>query len=131
MRAAWIGLGLAFTAVGFAGLALPLLPGTPFFLLAAWAFARSSPRLLQWLLDLPHVGRAIRDYRSGLGIPRRAKLLAAVVASGAVAASALATSSAALRIGVISAGVVGVGYVVFRVPTREVVLAARESSPEG
>ena len=127
MRVAWIFLGLAFTALGFAGLALPLLPGTPFFLLAAWAFARSSPRLLAWLLSLPHSGQAIRDSRNGLGMPRRAKLAAAAVASVAVGTSAIVATSMVVKVAVLLAGVLGVGYVLLRVPTREVVLAAERS----
>lgn len=130
MRAAWVALGLAFTALGFAGLALPLLPGTPFFLLAAWAFARSSPRLHDWLLSLPHIGQGIRDYRDGLGIPRRVKLVAALMASLAVGLSAALAPSLAVKLAVLLAGVAGVGFVLLRVPTREVVLAARAREPD-
>lgn len=130
MRWLWIALGLFSTGLGFAGLALPLLPGTPFFLLAAYAFARSSPRLLAWLHRLPHVGPMIADYRAGLGIPRRTKWLAASVAALAITTSAALAPSAWAKVGILSLGAVGVGFVLFRVPTREVVLAERaEADP--
>ncbi len=55
-------LGLVCTAVGIAGLILPLLPGTVFLLIAAWAFSRSSERLHLWLFHHPRFGRTIRDW---------------------------------------------------------------------
>ena len=53
--------------------AKPLLPTTPFLLLAAACFARSSRRLYAWLLGLRGVGPALQDFREGRGIPARAK----------------------------------------------------------
>ena len=71
-----IGLGCACTALGVAGLFLPVMPGTVFLLIAAWAFSRSSERLHLWLYNHPRFGRSIRDWhRHGL-IPLRAKVLA-------------------------------------------------------
>lgn len=128
VRVAWVCLGLFFTGLGFAGLALPLLPGTPFFLLAAWAFARSSPRLHRWLLSLPRIGTAIRDYQAGLGVSRRIKHGAVIACTLAVGLSALLATSVVLEIAVVLAGISGVAFVLFRVPTREVVLAQRETT---
>ena len=53
VRAGWIGLGCVAIGMGGVGLVLPGLPATVFFIVAAWAFARSSPRLERWVLDLP------------------------------------------------------------------------------
>ena len=75
-RALWAGGGLVFTGVGMLGVVLPVLPTTPFLLLAAACFARSSSRLYDWLLGLRGVGPAIRDFRAGRGVPARAKWLA-------------------------------------------------------
>lgn len=122
VRLVWMVVGLVFTALGFAGLALPLLPGTPFFLLAAWAFTRSSPRLLAWLLGLPRVGPAIADYRAGLGVPRRTKGFAVALAGSTVSLNAVASDTLLAKVGVLVLGVVGIGYVLFVVPTRESVL---------
>lgn len=75
-RALWAVLGLAFTGIGGLGVLLPVLPTTPFLLLAAACFARSSDRLYDWLLGLKGFGPAIQDFRAGRGVPARAKWLA-------------------------------------------------------
>lgn len=70
-------IGVAATAAAAVGVVLPLWPTTPFALLAAWAFARSSPRLEAWLRGHPSLGPAIRAWTERRAIPRKAKLLAA------------------------------------------------------
>lgn len=74
-RALLIAAGALFVALGVLGIFLPLLPTTPFLLLAAWFFARSSKRFLDWLLNNRLCGPYIRNYRDGLGISRRRKAL--------------------------------------------------------
>jgi uncharacterized membrane protein YbaN (DUF454 family) len=64
------------SAIGFVGIFLPVLPTTPFFILAAGCFARSSPRLERWLLDHPRFGASLRDWQERGAIPRKAKVLA-------------------------------------------------------
>ncbi|MCG5478527.1 YbaN family protein [Sinorhizobium alkalisoli] len=75
-RAILLGLGWAMVGLGIAGIFLPLLPTTPFLLLAAWLFSRSSPRLEQWLFNHPMFGRPLRDWRESGAISGRAKLSA-------------------------------------------------------
>ncbi|MCI0631120.1 MAG: YbaN family protein [Phycisphaerales bacterium] len=70
-----IALGSLCVALAVLGIFLPLLPTTPFLLLAALCFARSSPRLLNWLLTNRWFGSYIKNYREGRGIPRREKIL--------------------------------------------------------
>lgn len=60
-----IWLGHFFVGIGFAGLVLPLLPGTVFFILAAWFYARGSDRFHNWLVHHKIVGQHIRNYRQG------------------------------------------------------------------
>lgn len=60
--------GLAATGLGVLGILLPLLPATPFFLLAAYFFSRSSPRFHRWLLTNRVFGSYIENYRSGRGL---------------------------------------------------------------
>ena len=72
-------LAVASLALGIAGLFLPVLPTVPFVLLAAWAAARSSPRLARWMEVHPHMGPHIRAWRQGGIVPRRAKWLATVM----------------------------------------------------
>ncbi len=62
-RFLYLGLGFASLALGAAGVVLPLLPTVPFVLLAAFFFARSSPRLEARLLDHPRFGPHIRAWR--------------------------------------------------------------------
>ncbi len=90
MRPLWFVIGLAATACGIAGAILPLLPTTPFLLLAAFAFARSSPRLHGWLVSHPTLGPPIENWRAHGAIARRVKALAVIVMAMTLAASLLA-----------------------------------------
>ncbi|MBW7949136.1 MAG: DUF454 family protein [Pseudorhodoplanes sp.] len=75
-RVLWFSLGLTSVACGIAGIILPLVPTTPFLLLAAFAFARSSPRLHAWLVSHPRLGPPINDWQRHRAIRRRAKVVA-------------------------------------------------------
>ncbi len=77
----WLYLSLALLSLllGVIGIFLPVLPTTPFVLLAAWAAARSSPRLLGWLEQHTVFGPMISDWRRGGVVRRRAKWLATAV----------------------------------------------------
>lgn len=66
-------LGWLSFVTGLLGLVLPLLPCTPFMLLAAALFARSSPRFHHWLLHHPWFGPPIRDWQDHRGIRRDAR----------------------------------------------------------
>lgn len=63
-----IGVGSFFVGLGILGIFLPLLPTTPFLLLAAACYIRSSRRFYDWLLTNRWLGSYIRDYREGNGI---------------------------------------------------------------
>ncbi|MCE1225433.1 MAG: YbaN family protein [Geobacteraceae bacterium] len=66
-------IGLISTGLGIIGIFVPLLPTTPFLLLAAACFARSSDRFHTWLIEHNHLGPLVRGYLDGSGIPLRAK----------------------------------------------------------
>lgn len=87
MRMIWISLGLAALALGLVGVVLPLVPTTPFMILAAACFAKSSPRLHDWLVGHRIFGPAIRDWRTYRAINRRAKWLAILAMAAAFAIS--------------------------------------------
>lgn len=76
VRKAWLAAGVLALATGMVGIVLPLLPTTPFVLLAAWCFARGSPRWERWLLRHPRFGPMVRAWRARRVIPLRAKQLA-------------------------------------------------------
>lgn len=69
-------LGLVCLALGLAGLALPLVPSTVFFLVALWAFSRSSARFHAWLYDHPRLGGPLRRWHRHRIIPLPAKIMA-------------------------------------------------------
>lgn len=74
-RSLLVAAGIACVVLAVAGVFLPLLPTTPFLLMAAVCFARSSPRLLHWLNHNRWFGEYLRNYREGRGIPLREKLI--------------------------------------------------------
>ncbi len=71
-------LGFAFVALGGVGLVLPVLPTTPFLLLAAACFARSSQRFHDWLLNIHVFGSLIKNWQETRSIPSKTKLLAII-----------------------------------------------------
>ncbi len=118
--------GFVFAALGFIGIVIPGMPTTVFMIMAASCFARSSPRFERWILNLPVVGSMVRDHRSGLGMPRKAKVIAISMMVVATALSiVLALNQLGIRFIVGAVGVIGVWYVGIRVPTREKVLSQR------
>ncbi len=69
-------LGFAFMVLGALGVAVPVLPTTPFALLAAACFSLGSPKLLAWLLHNRILGPYIENYRNGQGISKARKIFA-------------------------------------------------------
>ncbi|MNN45958.1 Inner membrane protein YbaN [compost metagenome] len=67
-------VGWLSVVLGVIGIFLPVLPTTPFLLLAAACFMRSSQRFYDWLVYHPRLGPWIRDYLDGEGIPLRGKI---------------------------------------------------------
>jgi uncharacterized membrane protein YbaN (DUF454 family) len=120
VRAMWFGIGWLAVALGAVGVVVPGLPTTGFMVAAAACFAKSSPRFEQWVLDLPGVGKSVADYRSGLGMPRRAKVIAISMMTVAISISAgLLVDNTPVRVAIVAAGIVGVWYIVRRVPTAD------------
>ena len=71
--------GTLCVALGVLGMFLPVLPTTPFLLLAAACYARSSRRFYHWLMTNRWCGEYIRNYREGKGIPLKQKVLTILV----------------------------------------------------
>lgn len=115
-RVLWLIGGLVCVALGGVGIVVPGLPTTVFFIGAAACFTRSSPRLEAWVLGLPRVGPAVRDYRAGLGMPRRAKQVAIAMLVVSVGVSCWFIPAWWIRAIVLAAGATGVWFIA-RQPT--------------
>lgn len=125
LRLLWLIAGLISVGLGGLGVLIPGLPTTVFFIIAAACFTRSSPRLERWVLGLPGIGKMVQDYRSGLGMPRRAKIAAVASIVGFSLLAIVVISSIPVRAVVALAAAIGVAVILGRIPTRERVLAQR------
>ena len=75
MKYLLIFLGSLSLALGVIGIILPVLPTTPFLLLAAALYVRSSEKLYQWLINQKYLGTYIRNFREHKAIPLHAKII--------------------------------------------------------
>jgi len=96
--------GVLAVLLGILGIFLPLLPTTPFLLLASACFARGSVRLHRWLLSHPTFGKYIANFEAGHGIPLKGKIVATVMLWGSMAWSSRHFDSVAI---LIMMGVIG------------------------
>lgn len=123
LRILWLFLGFSSAGLGFIGSVVPGMPSTVFFVLAAYFFSKSSPRFLRWVLGLPKVGPMVRDYRAGLGMPRKAKVLALCMLSFFALTSAIFLIPVLwVKLLVLAVGAVGFWFIHSRIPTKELVL---------
>ncbi|NLP27642.1 MAG: DUF454 domain-containing protein [Clostridia bacterium] len=72
-------IGIVAMGLGMLGIILPVLPTTPFLLLSAACFIRSSEKLYNFLITNKYFGHYIKDYREGKGIPKKTKVIALVM----------------------------------------------------
>ncbi|MEO1224313.1 MAG: YbaN family protein [Pseudomonadota bacterium] len=92
-RVIWLAIGGGALGLGAIGIVLPLLPTTPFVLVAAFAFGKSSPRLAIWLETSRAFGPIIADWRRHGAIAPRFKVLAVAMMGGVLALSIIAALS--------------------------------------
>lgn len=110
MRVFWLILGLASLSLGLVGIILPLLPTTPFLLLAAFCFARSSDRLHDWLHAHRVFGPMIDNWHRHRAIARSAKVAATLACALAFALSLVLKAP---MIGLLAQAVVLIGVLTF------------------
>lgn len=118
-----VAIGVGALGLGMAGFFLPGLPGTPFLLMAAWLFSLSNDRLYTWMMTNRWFGPILADYRSGLGIPRRIKIVAVTMVTVVVTSSVTLALEGTVAVVVGVLGAVGVAFILTR-PTRQAVAAA-------
>lgn len=75
LKAILVGSGTFFLVIGIIGIFIPILPTTPFLLLAAACYARGSKRFYNWLINNKWLGEYIKNYREGRGIPLTIKII--------------------------------------------------------
>jgi uncharacterized membrane protein YbaN (DUF454 family) len=103
-RGTWVRIlliiaGTLFTGLGIVGIFVPVLPTTPFLLLAAACYARSSQRFYGWLLNNKWFGNYIRNYLERKGIPLKVKVLTIILLWITIGSSAaFAVQSFVLRL---------------------------------
>ena len=79
VRAFFFVAGTVSLVIGVIDIVLPVLPTTPFLLLALACYCRSSERMTHWMLNNKYFGKYIKNYREGKGIPLKTKLLALTI----------------------------------------------------
>ena len=111
--------GAVALALGVLGIFLPLLPTTPFVLLAAACFARGSERFHRWLLDNATFGPMVREWESHRSLPYRTKVTAIVLMSVTMAISIVVfVRPLWLKIALALFGV-GLAIWMYRIPSRD------------
>ena len=96
IRLIYLAVGWVCTGLGIIGAFLPVMPTTPFLLVAVWAFSRSSPRLKAWLYHHPRYGETIRDWFEHGAVGNRIKIFAIVTMSMSVPIAYVFTQSLTL-----------------------------------
>lgn len=89
-KAFWVAAGFIALALGIIGIPLPLLPTTPFLILAAFCFGKSSDRLHDWLVTHPKLGPPIASWREHGAISKKGKIAAGLAMAAAFVISLIA-----------------------------------------
>lgn len=118
LRALWVALGGICLLLGVIGIFLPVLPTTPFVLLAAACFARGSRRFHEWLMGHPRFGPLVSDWQRHRSIPFRAKCLALSMMWVSMGTTAWLLRGRPLASAALLACAVGVSVWMVRLPTR-------------
>jgi uncharacterized membrane protein YbaN (DUF454 family) len=128
-RALLVSAGVVCVGFGTVGVFVPLLPTTPFLLLAAACFIRSSDRLYLWLIHHRWFGSYIRNYREHRAITLGAKIVSLTLLWGAIGFSAVYVVRAwwlRVLLGVVAVGVT-IHLLRLRTLTREMILSAQSA----
>jgi uncharacterized membrane protein YbaN (DUF454 family) len=112
IRFALLAIGWLSVALGVLGIFLPVLPTTPFLLLAAACFMRSSKRFYLWLVNHRQLGPWIVDYLEGQGIPLKGKVYAISLMWLSIGASCYLVPLFWARVFMLTSAVLVSGYII-------------------
>ena len=118
-RALFFALGMFFVILAAAGVVLPVLPTTPFLLLAAAFFARSSPRFYGYLINSRLFGPLIREWRETRTVPLKAKITAVSMIALAGGSSVIFFVRPLWMQLVVASVLIGISIWLFSLPTRK------------
>jgi len=119
VRVVLIILGFIFVALAIVGIILPLVPATPFLLLASACFVRSSDKLYNKLISNKYVGDYINNFQKGKGIPQKAKYYTIIVLWASLTFSFISFDHILIRVGLVVTGI-AVTTLIWKIKTLEV-----------
>lgn len=117
LRVVLVVVGTLSLGLGVVGLFVPVLPTTPFLLLAAACYARASSRLYGWLLGQPAFGPIIVEWRSSRSLPPGVKARALVLVALTFLVSTALVGDPVVRVGLVATGLILAAFL-SRIPTR-------------
>jgi hypothetical protein len=110
-------VGSLALAAGVLGVFLPLLPTTPFVLLAAWCFLRSSDKLYDWVIKNETFGPTVKNYQEGKGIAQKTRIRAIVMMWVTISVSAYFFVSNLYVVALLYLIAISVSLYLYRLPT--------------
>ncbi len=116
-RSLYLVAGTIFLVIGCVGVVLPILPTTPFLLLSAACYYKSSERMHRWILNNRWFGNYIRNYKEGRGLPLKTKIFTLTLLWIVISYSALFVVSMFVIQVVLFAVAVGVSIHLITLPT--------------
>jgi uncharacterized membrane protein YbaN (DUF454 family) len=117
LRGFLLAVGTLSLVIGVVGIVVPLLPTTPFLLLAAACYARASNRLYAWLIGRRALGPIITEWRTSRSLPPGARVRALAVVALSFGASIVLVDGLVAKVALAVAGF-GVGVLLYRIPMR-------------
>ena len=116
-KAIYLIVGSISLAAGLVGVFLPVIPTTPFILLSAGCFLRSSERLFQWVVSNETLGPTIQNYHEGKGITKNTKIRAIVMMWLTISLSVYFFITNTYLIALLYVIAIGVSVYLFKLPT--------------
>jgi uncharacterized membrane protein YbaN (DUF454 family) len=116
VRVVLVVVGTMALALGIVGIFVPVLPTTPFLLVAAACYARASTRLYEWLLGQPSLGPIISEWRRSRSLPPGVKARALIIVAVTFAVSVVLLDALPLQVGLVAFGIILFAFL-YRIPS--------------